>query len=132
MTLAVLDASIAIALLDGSDAHHDSAWRVVHGLCEEAADLVFPVSAYSEVLVGALRNGPTATKILETFCKELVRHVAPITMDTARLAAELRLRHPVLRLPDALVIATGEELDADVVLTADRRWKRASKRVRVV
>jgi hypothetical protein len=36
------------------------------------------------------------------------------------------------RLPDALVLAYAEALDADVVLTTDRRWSRASARVRVV
>jgi predicted nucleic acid-binding protein len=41
----------------------------------------------------------------------------------ARRAATMRSRHPSLRLPDALVIATAVELDADHLLTTDQRWK---------
>ena len=35
----------------------------------------------------------------------------------------LMVRHVGLRLPDALVIATAVELDADYLFTTDRRWK---------
>jgi hypothetical protein len=35
-------------------------------------------------------------------------------------------------LSDALVIATGEELSADAVLTADATWPRISRRVRLL
>jgi predicted nucleic acid-binding protein len=34
----------------------------------------------------------------------------------------LRAEHSSLRLPDALVIATAAELDADHLLSTDRRW----------
>jgi hypothetical protein len=30
------------------------------------------------------------------------------------------------------VIATGIELDADVILTADRRWKKIDPRIQIV
>ena len=61
---------------------------------------------------------------------ELPILVEPIGTEIARRAAELRRKR--LRLPDALVLATGDELDADTVLTADRRWRKLSKRVEVV
>jgi predicted nucleic acid-binding protein len=35
----------------------------------------------------------------------------------------LRARRTGLRLPDALVIATAVELEADHLLTTDRRWR---------
>jgi predicted nucleic acid-binding protein len=37
-----------------------------------------------------------------------------------------------LSVVDALVIATGLELDADEVLTADRRWQSVDRRVRLI
>ena len=38
----------------------------------------------------------------------------------------------VLRLPDALVLATADVLGATKVLTADRAWSRISRNVRVI
>jgi predicted nucleic acid-binding protein len=49
----------------------------------------------------------------------------------AERAASLRARHGALRLPDALVLATADALDA-TVLTCDRAWARASRRARVL
>jgi len=45
---------------------------------------------------------------------------------------ELRARHPKLRLPDALVVATGSTLKADVVLTADAGWRRLGATISVL
>lgn len=132
MTLAVLDASVVIALLDAQDAHHRSTWQELHTLVERGAQVTLPVSAFSEVLVGVLRGGPAAMKIFDAFLEQVVGQIASITVGTAREAAALRFRHPALRLPDALVLGTGEELGADVVLTADRSWRRMSKRVHVI
>jgi len=58
--------------------------------------------------------------------------VAPIEESMAVEAARLRGRHGNLRLPDALVIAAGEVLKADSILTGDRSWARVSRRVRVI
>jgi predicted nucleic acid-binding protein len=57
--------------------------------------------------------------------------IHPVDGQIAERAAALRAKRHV-RLPDALVLATGDALDADVVLTADHRWKRLSPRVHVI
>jgi hypothetical protein len=44
----------------------------------------------------------------------------------------LRAAHSRLLLPDALVLAAGEVLQATSVLTADRAWARVSQRARLV
>jgi predicted nucleic acid-binding protein len=49
--------------------------------------------------------------------------IASADREMARRAATLRAHHARLRLPDALVIATAIELEADHLLTTDRRWK---------
>lgn len=51
---------------------------------------------------------------------------------TAERAAELHARFPRLRLPDALVVAHGEVVEAGAVLTTDRSWRRVSRRVEVL
>jgi len=55
----------------------------------------------------------------------------PVDREVAVATARLRALHPALRLPDALVLATAEVDDADV-LTADRRWSAYSARVTVL
>lgn len=47
-------------------------------------------------------------------------------------AARLRARFPVIRLPDALVLATGMVDDCAVILTADKRWGPVDPRVQVL
>lgn len=130
MALIVLDASVLVGALDDRDAHHERAWAAL--TADPGARLVLPMTAFSEVYVGLLRGGPPAVRIFEEFRRQLALRVEPLTEAIAARAASLRNRHPALRLPDALVVATGEELAADAVLTADRRWRRVSKRVRVV
>jgi predicted nucleic acid-binding protein len=43
------------------------------------------------------------------------------------LAAGMRARHPALKLPDALVIATAASLEADRLVTTDRGWPTRAK-----
>lgn len=58
--------------------------------------------------------------------------VRPLDEEVAVAAARRRARHPRLRLPDALVLATADVEDADTVLTGDRRWAALDHRVVIV
>lgn len=58
--------------------------------------------------------------------------IEPITAEHAEAAALLRAANPPLRLSDAIVIACGEVLGADRVVTADRRWRRFGPRIEVI
>lgn len=129
MGLSVLDSSVIIAFRDSNDRHH----AAVVGVLKEAAvrdALAVPVIVYAEVLVGAIRKGRRHAATAERFFREATR-LEPATPEIARSAARIRAKHGV-RLPDAFVIATGIELEADQILTADRRWTRVDPRVRVV
>lgn len=120
-----LDASVVIAFLDADDALHARATRAHAG-----DDLVFPASAYAEAMVMPCRHGAGAPERLERFVDDFAVGIAPIERTIARLAARLRARHRALRLPDALVLATGEALNADHVVTGEAGWARWSRRVR--
>jgi predicted nucleic acid-binding protein len=128
VALIVVDASVLIALLDPADGLHAAARTA---LARHAGDeLVVPASAYAETLVGPARRGdPAAAK---RAIAALLIEVVPITAQVAEDAAELGARHPGLRLPDALVVATGSALGADVVLTSDARWRRLGGKIRVL
>ncbi len=133
MALTVLDAGVVIALLDGQDVHHAAAEDAVREAYAAGDDLVLPASAYAECLVAPLRRGPEAATIVDDLLDALAARVAPITRATARAAAELRARDGrVLRLPDALVVATALDLRADRLLTTDARWPALGVAVEVV
>ena len=129
MGIAVLDASVLIAQTDASDAHHARARTAVLE-AERRGELVAPATAFAEVMTGAYMAGPREVDTLSRFFETVVR-VVPFTFEIAVTAARLRAQGR-LKLADAAVIATGIELDADVILTADRRWKKIDPRVQVV
>src|SRR5262245_32148617 len=104
----VLDTSVGIAFREPADAHHAAA---VAAFRRHQPDvLVLPASAYAEALVGPSRRGPAALASFDRFVADLALRVEPLTREIARQAAHLRSRHAALRLPDALVLATGDVL----------------------
>lgn len=130
MAVAVLDASVLIAFRDPADAHHHSSVAALVAVHDH--ELVVPVSAYAEILVEPYRHGARVVARWERFLDDFAMRIEPISRDIGRRAAVLRAGKRSLALPDALVIATGDVLGADRVLTADASWKGVSRRVRVV
>ena len=127
MALIVLDASVVIAHLDSADALHTAATEALLEVADD--DLRLPASAYAEALVDPTTKGQLARA--RDRIGALGLGIVPLDAAIAERAASLRARHRTLRLPDALVLATAEELEADAVLTGDRRWRRLP-RVRVI
>ena len=133
MGLTILDAGIVIAVLDADDVHHLVARAVLRDALERGDRLALPVSAYAEVMVGPHRSGPDEVATVDTFLDALPATVEPASRDIARVAAALRAHHGrSLRLPDALVLATADVLEADTVLTTDAGWPDTGVDVHVV
>ena len=63
-------------------------------------------------------------EVVDRFAAQL--RIIDLAPDIARLAAELRAARG-LNLPDAVIVATGLRLDADVIVTADARWRGIEK-----
>jgi predicted nucleic acid-binding protein len=115
----ILDASVLIGLLDTADVHHDRAIDDVEAADREGQQLLLPASAYSETLVAFAR----ARRLDEARQAIAAMGVTVVSLtDTiAERAAELRARHDRLRLPDAIVLATAQELGGRL-LSYDRRF----------
>ena len=109
------------------DALHPAASRAVRA---ERARHALAISAitYAEILVGPLRAGPDAVAIVERFAAQT--RILDVSPSIARLAAELQATRG-LRLPDAVIVATGLRYQADRILTGDSRLK-GIETVRVV
>jgi predicted nucleic acid-binding protein len=117
----ILDASVLIGLLDTADRHHDRAIDDVEAADQEGEQLLLPASAYSETLVAFAR----VRRIQEA--REAITSmgitVVSLTDTIAERAAELRAHHRQLRLPDAIVLATAQELGGRL-LSYDRGLSR--------
>lgn len=127
MGAVVLDASVLIALLDPRDALSVRAVDAMSAL-PPGTEVLLPASAFAETLVAAFRRGETDRRRAQI---ETAARVVPLSAEIAVTAAGLRARPRPLRLPDALVVATGEVLGA-TVLTGDRSWTRHSTLVEVI
>jgi predicted nucleic acid-binding protein len=128
----VLDSSVLLGLLDPKDAHHAAATAAVRGVKDRAHRVLVPATVVAEVLVSAARIGPDAMATAEAFLDAIADEVAVADRPVARAAALLRANHPAIRLPDALVIATGQARVVDEIHTGDRRWRSVDPRVRVL
>jgi predicted nucleic acid-binding protein len=126
MGVALLDTSIVIAALNRDDALHEAASQAVRAE-RDRNTLAISALTYAELLVGPIRAGGRALEVVERFAAQV--RIIDLSPEIARLAAEERVAHG-LKLPDAVIVATGLLL-ADVILTADARWK-GVERVTVV
>jgi predicted nucleic acid-binding protein len=121
MGVTVLDAGVVIGWLDATDAFHQPGGAALDAAVRRRDRLVLPASAYAEVLVGALVKG--AAETAEGALAGAAMEVHDIDQDTAVRAAELRAVHKAkLKLPDALVVATAIQAEADHLVTTDHGW----------
>jgi len=130
VALVVLDTSAVIAYLNPADALHRRAVAALSA--HQVEQLILPASAYAEALVGPHRAGGAALATFDEALAAIGIRVEPLNRNAARRAGLLRSQHAALRLPDALVLATADELDATTVLTGDAAWLKISTRVRIL
>lgn len=117
----IIDASVLIALLDRADPHYAQAVADVEAADQGGDDLVAPASAYSEALVAFARESRVDDAREAIVAMGIA--VAPLDARTAERAAALRARHDRLRLPDAMVLATSQQLRGRM-LSYDQRLQR--------
>jgi hypothetical protein len=121
----ILDASVLIGLLDTADTHHNRAIDDVEAADRGGQRLLLPASAYSETLVAFAR-----ARRLEEARRAIAAMgitVVSLTDTIAERAAELRARHTRLRLPDAIILATAQEIGGGL-LSYDRRLSQLARR----
>jgi predicted nucleic acid-binding protein len=122
MGLTVIDAGVLIGFLDESDAHHDTSTRELEG-ARRKGEIVIPASALAESMVAPARHGDASLDAVREFVERLPLGVAQLDDEIAIIAAQVRSQFgPRLKLPDALVIATAINLEADFLITTDRGW----------
>lgn len=126
----LLDSSVTIAFLETGDALHSQARAALER--HAGAHMLVSALTYAETLVRPLAYGGSVLETVEGFMREAIHRIEPVTPAIARRAAGMRSTHGGLRPVDALIVATGEELATDRILTTDSRWASTSDRVELV
>ena len=116
----LLDSSTVVGFLDRDDALHADADRRLRALAGRER-LIVSVVSYAEVLTGA-RLGHHDIDIVQGFFAQLIDDVVVVDVEVAERASVLRAAKRSLRMPDALILATADVRQADVVLAGDEGW----------
>jgi predicted nucleic acid-binding protein len=127
--LIVADSSLLIAIIDSNDPCHT---RGVEELAAVSAadDVLIPAVAFSEAVAFPYRAGSAQGRAIERQLRT-IGEITPVTVEIASRAARIRAQRQV-RLPDALIIATGIESNSREILTFETMWKGIDRRVRVL
>jgi toxin FitB len=126
MELTVIDAGVLIGFLDESDAHHDTSIREFES-ARRRGEIAIPASALAESMVAPARHGDASLDSVREFVERLPLGVMQLDAEVAIIAAQVRAQFgPRLKLPDALVIATAINWEADVLVSTDRGWPSAA------
>ena len=122
--LVLLDTMVWIYLLDAHPRYADLAAVVLRGVEEGGNAGIISSITLAELLTAPARAGDErALRDYELYLAHFPNlTIAPCDAATARQAARVRAQTG-LRLPDAIVLATGHLAGADVVVSNDKRWE---------
>ncbi len=115
MGAVAIDSSVAIALLDSNESHHERSAAVLRDHIRST--LIMAASAYSETLVQPLIKG--RDDAVEDFVASLGVEIVAADRRIGRRAAELRPA-PRPATADALVLATAHAREAELLTFDDR------------
>lgn len=110
----VIDASVLIAHLEGTDAHHDKAKALLLSISD--SPIVASPITLAEVLVEPTRVGQLARA--EAGIEKLRVKQVPFPPDAPTRLANLRARSR-LKLPDCCVLLAAEQINAKAIATFD-------------
>jgi predicted nucleic acid-binding protein len=120
--MAVIDASVYIALVHAHEREHSSSWAWFEQARAADESVVAPVILLAEV-AAALSRGmgdPTlAHRVVQQLARSEVIELFPVTMTIAEQAAEIAAEHRI-RGCDAVYVALADQL-SDTLVTLDRQ-----------
>jgi predicted nucleic acid-binding protein len=120
--MAVMDASVYIALVNAHETEHASSWAWFEQAKAAEESVVAPVILLAEV-AAALSRGvgdPTlAHRVVQQLARSEVIELIQITMAIAERAAEIAAEHRI-RGCDAVYVALADQL-SDTLVTLDRQ-----------
>ena len=120
--MAVIDASVYIALVNAHEREHSSSWAWFEQARAADEVVVAPVIVLAEVAVALSRgtgDQELARRVVQQLARSEVIELIPITMTLAEQAAEMAAEHGI-RGCDAVYVALADQL-SDTLVTLDRQ-----------
>jgi predicted nucleic acid-binding protein len=127
--MAVIDASVYIALVNAQEREHSSSWAWFEQAQASDEPIVAPVILLAEVAVALSRGvgDPTlAHRVVQQVARSEVIELIPVTLPIAERAARIAAEHRI-RGCDAVYVALAEQLsEALVTLDLQQRERGAA------
>ena len=123
---ALLDSSTLIAYHAAGERAHSLARHVLTRISQESDPLAgyYSMLTAADLLVRPIRAGAAALGFLHDFLTQFPNlHGLPMDLHVAQQAATLRATAG-LRLPDAIVVASGLLAACETIVTNDETWQR--------
>jgi predicted nucleic acid-binding protein len=120
--MAVIDASVYIALVNAHEREHSSSWAWLEQARVSDESVVAPVILLAEVaaaLSRGLGDPMLAHRVVQQLARSDVIELIPVTQAMAEQAAEIAADHRI-RGCDAVYVALAEQL-GDALVTLDRQ-----------
>ena len=120
--MAVLDASVYVALTNAREDHHEAAWKWFRQALVRGELVVAPVVILAEV-AAALSRGQLDPRLAGSVIQRLVHsrsvELVPVSHGLGQLAATIAATHRI-RGCDAIYVALAQQL-GDTLVTLDRQ-----------
>jgi predicted nucleic acid-binding protein len=123
---ALLDTSTLIAFQNPGERAHHLATHLLGRIQRDEDSLrgFYSVVSASEILIRPLRTGPDRVAFVHSFITSFPNlTLLPVDLSVSMLAAAIRSGFG-LRLPDALVVASGLLAGVEAIVSNDARWRR--------
>ncbi len=120
--MAVIDASVYVALVNAHEREHSSSWAWFEQARAADDSVVAPVILLAEVasaLSRGMGNPTLAHRVAQQLARSEVIELIQITMPIAERAAEIAAEHRI-RGCDAVYVALADQL-SDTLVTLDRQ-----------
>ncbi|MBI1877508.1 MAG: type II toxin-antitoxin system VapC family toxin [Chloroflexi bacterium] len=119
--MAVIDASVYVALMNANESHHTNSWAWFQQAQSAQELLSTPVILLAEVAAALSRgmNNPSlAHRVIQQLLRSKVINLVPVSPTLAKRAATIATDHQI-RGCDAIYLALAEQLD-DYLVTLDQ------------
>lgn len=130
--MAVIDASVYVALVNSHESHHARCWKWFQQARTAQEQISAPFILLPEVAAALSRgtNNPTmARRVVQQIIKSKIIDLVPVTSKLAERAAAIAANHQI-RGCDAVYVALAEQLDEDLMTLDKQQFERGSNVVR--
>ena len=126
--MAVMDASVYIALINSQEVKHSTSWAWFEGAQSKQERIYAPVILLAEVaavLSHGIGNLDIAHRVIHQLKRASVIELIPVTLQLAELAADIAAEHRI-RGCDAIYVALADQLNESLVTLDRQQLERAA------